>query len=298
MKIYSEYNLLWIDNEVYPHNKLCLSVSGNMITIWNYETGKNLVNDVYSNILDINDAPYENVSDLLDVVKDFFANATQLLEARVANIEALYIGKNPDGSVNLGSALNYIKIDANGNLTLNGDATVFDDLTASITTIKTVGVGVSLNDAEVSIDFSNSSNLLDYAVLSYQMPHSWKIGSVIYPHIHWEQANNITPNFLIQYRWQDQGNTKTTSWTNYPITTNAFAYTSGTINQISFKIAGLTPPLNAGLSDIIQFRVIRDNANDSGAFSGIDTYPATVAITSVDIHTERDTLGSNSEYAK
>lgn len=93
MKIYNAYNLLWIDNEVYPHDKLCLTVSGTMITIWNYETGRNLVHDDYSNILNKDDNYYESMADLLEVIKDFFANATQLLEVRVADIEEKL---NPD----------------------------------------------------------------------------------------------------------------------------------------------------------------------------------------------------------
>jgi len=129
------------------------------------------------------------------------------------------------------------------------------------------------------------------------MGHNWKIGTTIYPHIHFEQDNNAIPNFLIRYRWQMNGEAKTTAWTDYPLTTTAFTYTSGTLNQIVHS-GGLTPPVGANLSDTIEFQIFRDNANNSGAFAGSDPYSGAVDLTFIDIHYEQDTLGSDSEFTK
>lgn len=200
------------------------------------------------------------------------------------------------GSLKVSNTSGSVNISEHG-ISLSGSATVFDDLTSDITRAKTIGTRIVINDVEQTIDMVNNCTLTDYIIFSYQMKHSWKLGSLIYPHIHWEQAQNARPNFLIQYRWQDQGGIKTTAWSNYLIDTNAFPYVSGTLNQISHN-SGLTPPPNAGLSDIIQVRVIRDTNNDSGLFPGIDPYIGTVSLTAVDIHIEVDTLGSNTEYTK
>ena len=70
------------------------------------------------------------------------------------------------------------------------------------------------------------------------------------------------PNWLLQYRWQTQGAAKTTAWTSAKYSTHAATYTSGTINQIT-KWAAIAPPTGAGLSDIVQFRILRDTANDT-----------------------------------
>jgi hypothetical protein len=52
------------------------------------------------------------------------------------------------------------------------------------------------------------------------------------------------------------------------------------------------------LSDGVEFRVIRDNANTSGLFAGTDPVNSTVRIKYFDIHIEKDSIGSNSEYSK
>ena len=102
---------------------------------------------------------------------------------------------------------------------------------------------------------------------------------------------------MIQYRWQIQGGAKTTAWTNYKMNTPAFSYTSGVLNQIC-NGSGITPPNGAGISDILEVRIIRDNANATGIFAGANVYNATARVTSVDIHVEKDTIGSNDEYTK
>lgn len=48
---------------------------------------------------------------------------------------------------------------------------------------------------------------------------------------------------------------------------------AGTIHQISRTVAGITPPGGSTISDIVQFRILRDTTNASGEFGGADTYP-------------------------
>lgn len=74
-----------------------------------------------------------------------------------------------------------------------------------------------------------------------------------------------------------------------------FVYVSGSTNQIS-EGTGLTANVNSSLSDIIQFRIIRDNANNSGQFTSIDNVNSAVSVCSFDIHYEKDSLGSNNQY--
>jgi hypothetical protein len=174
---------------------------------------------------------------------------------------------------------------------------VFDDLLGDITQVKTSGPGVSLDTTESTIDFTTASNLSDYVLVNYQLSHKWKAGSDIYPHIHWKQNSNTTPNFLIQYRWQRNSQAWTTAWTNLKCNTSVFTYVSGSLNQIADS-ATITPPSGYSLSDIIQFRILRDNSNTSTLFTGADAYTGDAEITGVDIHFEQDTLGSRSEYSK
>jgi hypothetical protein len=229
-------------------------------------------------------------------------NYGSLRLAAVENLawkEALEVRYN--GTVRIGDvagAVNYSSFEADGTYLAVGTATTFEDMLGDVTQVKTSGTGVSINTTESTIDFTTLANLSDYAMINYQMSHKWKAGSNVFPHIHWEQTSANVPNFLIQYRWQRNGQAKTTAWTNYKCSTNnAFTYVSGTLNQISYG-AAITPPANYSISDIIQFRVIRDNANTSTVFAGADPYSGTVSITGVDLHFEQDTLGSRTEYTK
>lgn len=195
------------------------------------------------------------------------------------------------------AAGNYSEFEADGTYLAKGSATTFDDLQGSVLTLEAKGTRIVLNEIENTIDFATNTDLTDYLYGNFQVRHRWLIGSNIYPHLHWEQAQNAVPNFLIQYRWQLQGKTKVTTWTNYPLLSTVFTYTSGTLNQISIGL-GITPPVGAGLSDVIEIRVLRDNANSSGEFTGLDLYTSAVSVTFADIHIEEDTLGSRQEYVK
>jgi len=193
---------------------------------------------------------------------------------------------------------NGLTVESDGTIKFDGTATVFDDMFADITKVKVQGTGLTSNEAELTIDFSVAAQLDDYAIVVYQMSHKWKGGSPINPHFHWVQASNSVPNFLIQYRWQKNGQSKTTAWTNHKCnTSNAFIYSSGSLNQITFG-ADIISPANYGISDVIQVRILRDTQNASGVFTGLDPYSGTVAISSVDFHFEIDTEGSRTEYGK
>ena len=179
----------------------------------------------------------------------------------------------------------------------HGAATTFNDLVGEVTKIKVVGVDIEENAANSSITMKTTADLNDYLYANFQMSHTWKEGTVIKPHIHYEQAQNAVPNFLFDYRWQINGGAKTTAWTPLICNGSAFTYVSGTLNQIAKTATGVTPT-SYGISDILEFRIYRDNANTSTLFAGTDPYTADVEVMSIDIHIEQDMSGSRTEYSK
>lgn len=211
-----------------------------------------------------------------------------------------------DGSIiatklKTGSETDYTEIETSGTIRMYGDATVFkDELQSLITQLKNNPADqLVINIAEGTLDFKATATLVDYAVMNVQINHDWKIGSTIFPHLHWFQNQAQTPNWLVQYRWQINGGLKDTTWKNYPLLTNTFPNPGAgeTKIQISHN-GGITPPVGAGLSDILQLRIIRDTNNDSGEFSGIDTYTGLVNAINLDVHYEINSIGSNEEYVK
>lgn len=198
-----------------------------------------------------------------------------------------------------GSTDNNTEFESDGSMKANGTATTYRDELQDL--IKAAGQNPASSlvwdYAEGTLDFKNTCDLNTYAVMNIQINHDWKFGSNIEPHIHWFQNENKTPNWLLQYRWQKNGEAKTTAWTYLPYNQNAFIYTSGTIVQIT-SFGTITPPEGYGISDVVQFRIIRDVDNDSTEMDGLDTYTGDAEALSFDIHIECDTLGSRQRYVK
>lgn len=195
-------------------------------------------------------------------------------------------------------SVNYSEFEADWTYEANWNATYFEDLFGAWNTLRQVWTWVSLNSTENSIDYLNTANLSDYSYGNMQTRHAWKIGSVVYPHIHWKQGSNSTPNWLFQYRRQINWQAIDTTWKNLKFSDNVLAYTSWTINQISWINAWLIPPVWSWLSNTIEFRMIRDTTNASWLFAWSDPYTGTVRATFIDIHLEENTLWSRQQYVK
>lgn len=194
---------------------------------------------------------------------------------------------------------NFTGFEDDGTMVFNGTATVYDDILNQLIgqRLESPSSRITQNTAEGSVVFATNTELTDYVVMNIQISHSWKMGTDLYPHLHWWQAQNNVPNWLLQYRWQRNGQAKTTAWTSVKMNTNAFTYSSGTLCQIS-GFPAITPPSNYSISDILQCRVLRDNANTSGLFAGADPYTGSVSAVNFDSHYIRDMGGSRQEYSK
>jgi len=154
------------------------------------------------------------------------------------------------------------------------------------------------NLAEGTVDFHSDAIFgTDFVVINHQLNHDWKEGTIIRPHIHWFQLTSATPNWIISYRWQVNGQQKETSWVNQKYESNTFTYSSGTLIQIT-TFGDITPPSNAKISAILQIRLSRDTTNASGLFAGVDPLADTIGVINEDVHYQIDSVGSIQEYIK
>ncbi len=201
---------------------------------------------------------------------------------------ALFIGNTSN---------NYSAFDEDGFLRFHGNARPWLDQLGDVSRLKIQGVGVAENPTEGTVDFAANADLNDFLWVNPQFNHDRDYGVAIHPHLHFFQSSNVIPNFLIQYRWQTNGSAKVTSWTNIKCVTPAVTYVSGTILQIC-STSEIDTIATSYLSDIIQIRIIRDNANTSGLFAGADTYSGSVGVLSFDIHYRVNSMGSKSEFVK
>jgi len=141
-------------------------------------------------------------------------------------------------------------------------------------------------------DFTNmgllfpQNNSGEVVYITAQMPHSWKAGSGIKPHIHYVQDEAQEPAFKMDYRWYNNNGDPTVAFATLIASTFGFAYTSGSILQIvSFpEIDGS----GFGLSSMLDIQIYRDDNVVSGD----------VLAKEFDIHYQIDRPGSRQEFTK
>lgn len=208
--------------------------------------------------------------------------------------EIAFIGDEIHRGLQLGNDTNNVTVSAEGELTLVGDATVWDDLRVPASSAKRLGN--SDPDWEV---FQNGVYGLAFATntdqevfFTVQIPHSWKLGSDLDPHVHWSPSSVDTGDvtWALEYTIADItgtfGNTVTIT------TTDAG---DGTINKhqvTGFADIDMSSYTDAGdVSIILMCRLYRDVDNG-------DDYADDAFLLEFDLHYEIDTMGSNEEASK
>jgi hypothetical protein len=215
-----------------------------------------------------------------------------------------------DGGVRIGDGVptNYTMFDPTGHITMAGTAKPWRDALTDAINIKIKGSGIELDDAENVMNFLHTAEESDYLYLNIQFNHDKDLACNIFPHIHYFAAlEAVVPNFEVWYRWQVNGDTKTAGWTKLKCTTAKWAAPAigVTKHQITGTVAGIAPPAGSTLSDIVQFRVIRNHSDTSELHgSGApfvplnDPYSATVGVLAFDVHFQISSFGSTDEYTK
>lgn len=286
---------LLIDTSVTPAVKITWQDAqpGSAETYANYTiTGGSNINYFWRALLQDNGAPNKSV----EIRETVLASGTRSVSVLIDGTSVFGV---TDGGTYIGDATNGVKVGPDGHMTFLGTATYSLDEKGQLSSAKITSPSSKIiqDDAENAYYFKDSATTADYLWLNIQFNHDRKNGAVVSPHFHWWQTSATIPNFLLQYRWEKQGSGKTTAWTSAKWSSHAFTYVSGTLNQIT-DFPDITPPSADGLSDQLQVRIIRDTANASGLFSGVDGLAGDVYMTDFDAHKTCDSLGSNTEYSK
>jgi len=143
-------------------------------------------------------------------------------------------------------------------------------------------------------DYTNMGLLFpknDTAEIAYfigQMPHYWKIGTDLYPHVHFTQYEDIANVYKIDYRWYVLGGDPTGGFTTLELSSFVYTYTSGSISQIASSATAIDGSGITGVSSIIEVKLYRDDNLGSGD----------LLTKEFDIHYEIDSLGSDTEFVK
>jgi hypothetical protein len=173
----------------------------------------------------------------------------------------------------------------------------WDDLVGSLIArrLESTAGKLQYNYDENAIEMQSGGDISDNTdrlIFNFQKPHAMSNtapNNTMNLHIHWEQPNATIREFTVQYRVQENGQPKNTTWTTVVVladnTNNAFIYTTGTANQIT-RLVDIDLSSYA-LSSTVQFRLARTD-NETGD----------ILATFVDAHIPYDQLGSRQEFVK
>jgi hypothetical protein len=135
-----------------------------------------------------------------------------------------------------------------------------------------------------------SGTLSNIIAIQAQMPHSWKEGSAIHPHVHWSPTNTNTGNvkWQMQYKVANVDEAFPADWT----VVTALDAGSATSDMHQIANFGEIDMTGKTISCMILILISRLGADVQ------DTYNADCKLNEVDIHYEMDALGSDAEYTK
>jgi len=140
--------------------------------------------------------------------------------------------------------------------------------------------------------FAAAGTELVYALA--QMPHSWKEGSTISPHIHWTKTTSASGDVAWSLRYQiiGIGDVGSGTWSDADtVTTSAI-----TDNDTAWEHL-LTPFTDIAMTDQTLSTCILFEISRLGDDSG-DTYAADARMLEFDVHYQIDSLGSEQEFIK
>ena len=195
-----------------------------------------------------------------------------------------------------------LAVETDGTLRADGEATTWDDLRVPLSSADKRADRTELS----GIPFGSSTGpLIDWFRASgndemyfvAQLPHSWKEGTIIYPHIHWipsidGAAGPTVPKWGLEYVWLDIGETYTSYETIYGTTTSTSEVLVANRHYLTSLGSNGIDGAGKHISSMLVCRIFRDG--DDGA----DNFTGSAGALEVDFHYEINTMGSREPLSK
>ncbi|MBK9358918.1 MAG: hypothetical protein IPN08_16315 [Bacteroidales bacterium] len=204
-------------------------------------------------------------------------------------------------------------VESDGTLRMDGNATAFTDLVVPVTAVR-LGSGNSPEFVSMKNNGSGSRGVYTFTFenqssssneqevfFSVQMPHNWKEGTTIYPHVHWSPQTATTGVVVwgFEYSWVEYNVSTPIAFPNTTLeTVSTISIANGDVDKhFITPFSAITPSTDQdNISGIIMCRFWRKSADAADTYGGGGTGNA--ALLSFDIHYEIDGIGSHTEYVK
>lgn len=171
----------------------------------------------------------------------------------------------------------------------------WEDLRAPASTLKVGSTAPSTNTTYGWLEFAHNADAFVFTQM--QLPHSWNIGSVLHPHVHWCKTTSASGEveWQLEYRWIGIGDVMDNSWTTLSAMTTADAASDGdTQYQQAITPLGQIATTGKSISDMLICKLTRLGTS----YSGSDHYGAAAALLEFDMHYRIDSFGSSQEFIK
>lgn len=191
---------------------------------------------------------------------------------------------------------NDVEIESDGTIRLNNNATVFDDLRTPLSALRITGPGGTtppdevLYKGSVVLAFGGAGTDDEKAFFIVQIPHTYKEGSDVTPHIHWTPEDNGAGNvrWVLTHSWANTGAA-------FPAeTTDTQVFACDTVTD-KHQLDDFTVISGAGktISSMILCSIQREDSDGSDTYDNKDAY-----LLEIDFHFELNTMGSRQILAK
>ena len=132
----------------------------------------------------------------------------------------------------------------------------------------------------------------DTQIIIAQIPHAWREGTVLQPHVHWHKTTAAAGNVVwrLTYQWSAIGQPLGAVVT---LTASTTSVSDGnTANQHALTRLGSISGEGKKVSDMLLMKLSRLGADDA------DTYGASARLIEFDIHYQVSSPGSRKEFVK
>lgn len=189
-----------------------------------------------------------------------------------------------------GGITNYTEIEADGTIELIGNATVFDDIRTPMTAIRITGPGGTtppdevLYKGSVVLAFGGTGTDDEKGFFTIQIPHWYKEGTDIVPHIHWTPEDNTAGNvrWVLTYSWANIN----AAFPGESTDTIVIAADETTDKHQRDNFATITGT-GKTISSMLLCSIQREDSDGTDTYNNKDAY-----LLEIDFHAEKDTMGS------
>jgi len=208
------------------------------------------------------------------------------------------------GNLNVGNSGSSVNVNSNGYFQVIGNnVTNWDDLmfpghsARSNASAPNLGNGIGGN-ANIYVYEFNGASTLEQVYFQVQLPHSWKEGTTLYPHVHFYpidtnggDTNNRVVRFTLEYTWANVNSAFGASSLIH-LDSDPFVPNTSLYKHMICKNSTGIDATGKKISSMMACHLYRDPTDV------VDTFSSKVGFLQFDIHHHKDAIGSNQEFIK